>query len=428
MNVAFYTLGCKVNQYDTQMMSEKFTAAGYEITDFNDFADIYIINTCTVTQISDKKSRNIISRAHRKNPNAVIAVCGCFSQVSPNEAAAIDGVDIVIGTRNRADILYYVNKFLKTGRQIIDTYSIADIKNENIGTFTEKTRAILKIEDGCRNFCSYCLISFARGKIVSKTIEHIVSEASAVSSHGYREIVLTGIHLSSYGKDLGNVTLADAIEAVAEVDGIERIRLGSLEPTVITGEFVSRIVKIEKLCPAFHLSLQSGCDKTLRAMNRKYTSDEYEASVKLLRAAFPECAITTDMIVGFPQESDSDFQASCEFADKIGFAKIHIFPFSARHGTKAAGMSGQISKQTKQAREKVLAEIEARHRIDYLKSFIGKTVSVLVEQCNDGICCGFTDCYIKVSFNGSESMCNTFKKVTITGLNAEELTGNLNYL
>ena len=413
MKIAFYTLGCKVNQYDTQMMSEKFIGAGHDIVDFSDVADIYVINTCTVTQMSDKKSRNIISRAKRLNVNAVIVVCGCFSQVSSEEVSLIDGVDIVLGTSNRSDIVYYVNEYLKNGKQIVDVERKNSLSNEYISDFSEKTRAILKIEDGCRNFCSYCLIPFARGKIISKPLQHVVDEATAIANHGYCEIVLTGIHLSSYGIDLDGVGLADAINSVGMIDGIDRIRLGSLEPMIISKEFLEKVKDCEKLCPSFHLSLQSGCDKTLETMNRKYTSDEYRRAVKLLREYYPGCAITTDVIVGFPGESDADFKDSLEFVREMGFAKVHIFPYSKRKGTKAASMPCQIDKKTKQQREKQLCEVEKDCRLTFLESMVGTSQKVLVERCIDGICVGFSKNYITIKFEGDESLVNSIVDVKI---------------
>ncbi len=425
MKIAFFTLGCKVNQYDTQMMAEKLSSEGHTICSFDSHADIFVINTCTVTQMSDKKSRNTISKAKRLNPDAIIVVCGCFSQVSPQEAANLDGVDIVIGTRNRADILYYINLFLKTGKQIIDTETVSDINNENITDFSEKTRAILKIEDGCRNFCSYCLIPFARGKIISKPIEQIISEAKALAENGYKEVVLTGIHLSSYGRDLGNIDLADAICHVAKIDGIERIRLGSLEPTIITEDFVNKIKCIDKLCPSFHLSLQSGCDKTLKNMNRKYTAKQYENAVNLIRKEINDAAFTTDVIVGFPSETDTDFEDSRAFVEKIGFAKVHIFPYSKRKGTKAATMSNQIDKKTKKERETALMETELKTRISFMESFKGKTVKVLVERCEEGICKGFTNNYIQVEFSGNSLCCNQFVEVYIEKIDENNLYGKI---
>ncbi len=425
MKAAFYTLGCKVNQYDTQMMSEKLIDAGYNICSFNDTADIYIINTCTVTQISDKKSRNIISRAKRINPNAIIIVCGCFSQVSPKEVSDIEGVDIVLGTKNRVNIVEYINNFTKTSRQIIEVNNEGNLDAEQISSFSEKTRAILKIEDGCRNFCSYCLIPFARGKITSKPIEQVVKEATLTSKNGYKEIVLTGIHLSSYGKDLKSVDLADAINAVNDIDEIKRIRLGSLEPRIITEEFLNKISSASKLCPSFHLSLQSGCDKTLKAMNRKYTTAEFKFAVDLLRKKFTDCSVTTDIIVGFPGETDDDFNQTIEFVKQIKFSKIHIFPFSVRKGTKAETMPDKVSKQIKSQREKSLSNFEIEHRLAFNQSMIGKTVSVLVEEFSNGVCNGFSKNYINVEFKGEETQCNRIVNVKIIDADEHTLYGTI---
>ncbi len=423
MKAAFFTLGCKVNQYDTQMMSEKLINAGYVICSFDDVADIYVINTCTVTQISDKKSRNIISRARRLNPDAIIIVCGCFSQVSPTEVAKITGVDIVLGTKNRVEIVNYINKYISEKSQIIEVSNDGNLEKEQISSFSEKTRAILKIEDGCRNFCSYCLIPFARGKITSKPIEQIINEATLTANNGYKEIVLTGIHLSSYGTDLDDIDLADVINAINGIENIERIRLGSLEPRIITKQFLDKISQSKKLCPSFHLSLQSGCDKTLKAMNRKYTTEQYKAAVKLLRENFDDCSITTDIIVGFPDETDIDFETTINFVKQIRFSKIHIFPFSVRKGTKAENMPNKVPKQIKSQREKILSTFEREHRIEFNKKMIGKTVSVLVENCNNGICNGFSKNYINVEFEANNSLCNTIVDVKITEANESTLFG-----
>lgn len=425
MKAAFYTLGCKVNQYDTQMMSEKLELSGFEIVSFEDLADVYVINTCTVTQISDKKSRNIISRARRRNPNSVIVVCGCFSQVSPDEVKDIEGVDIVIGTSNRADILYYINSFLKSGNQIVDVSRHDNITNENITTFSEKTRAILKIEDGCRNFCSYCLIPFARGKIVSKPLDMVVNEAVAVAKNGYKEVVLTGIHLSSYGKDLNGVDLADAINKVSQIDEIKRIRLGSLEPMIITSGFVEKVRSNPKLCHSFHLSLQSGCDKTLSDMNRKYTSMQYKQAVDQLRLAFDDAAITTDVIVGFPGESDEDFNESLNFVKNIGFAKVHIFPYSKRRGTKAATMPNQLTKEVKRKRETLLSAVENQTRTEFMQKMVGNDYEILVERCENNECVGFTKNYIQTKFVGENSFCNTLMTVTVTSTDGISLFGKI---
>lgn len=425
MKVAFYTLGCKVNQYDTQMMAEKLISAGFSVCDFSESPDVFIINTCTVTQVSDKKSRNVISKARRSNPDSIIVVCGCYSQVSPADAAAIEGVDIVIGTRNRPDIVYYVQEFLKNGKQIIDVEKVSDIQNENITGFSEKTRAIIKIEDGCRNFCSYCLIPFARGKIVSKPISQIVSEATELAKSGYKEVVLTGIHLSSYGSDLDGANLSDAIDAVSAIDGIKRIRLGSLEPRIVTEDFVNRIKNNQKFCPAFHLSLQSGCDTTLLAMNRKYTSAQYRSAVELIRQNIPDSAFTTDVIVGFPGETDEDFEKSLAFVSEIGFAKVHIFPYSKRKGTKAAAMKDQVQKLIKKQREEKLFAATEKSRKEFLDAYVGKTVEVLAESCTGNTYTGFTKNYISVKFDSDRALTNTLVNVTVTDCDGEHLYGKL---
>lgn len=407
------------------MMSEKLVNDGYTICSFEEEADVYIINTCTVTQISDKKSRNIISRAKKANPNAIIVVCGCYSQVAPEQVQALDGINIVLGTRNRSRISEYISEFKKYGTQIVDVTNRGGLDDETIKDFSDKTRAILKIEDGCTNFCSYCLIPYARGTIVSKPLKQVISEAQSLAINGYKEIVLTGIHLSSYGKDLNNITLADAINAVEKISGIERIRLGSLEPMIITSDFIEKIKNNKKLCHSFHLSLQSGCDTTLKAMNRKYTTEQYMISVELLRNAFKYCAITTDIIVGFPGESDDDFITTKEFAKKISFAKIHIFPYSIRKGTKAAKMPGQIEKSIKTQREKELSAIEQECRKKFHQNMIGHTVKILVEKCKNDICDGFTENYIQTSFKGSKQLCNTIVNVKITDCDENSLYGEL---
>ena len=400
VKVAFYTLGCKVNQYDTQVMRDLMEADGYQTVPFEEEADVYIINTCTVTQISDKKSRQMVSRAKRNHPNSIIVICGCFAQVAPHVAGDLEGVDIVLGTSNRTDILKYINEFRTSGRQIIAVDNCGALDKEEIRSFGEKNRAVLKIEDGCENYCSYCLIPYARGKIRSKPLEIIRKETKTLVKAGFLEIVLTGIHLASYGKENGSPCLESAIREVADITGVERIRLGSLEPRIITPDFIEAIRPIKALCPHFHLSLQSGCDKTLKAMNRHYTAAEYESAVNLLRETFPNCAITTDIIVGFPGETEEDFQESLLFAERIGFAKIHIFPYSKREGTRAARMDGQLSKAIKAERVNRMEEIEKKTRLAFWKNMIGTVQSVLPEEEKDGELHGFTTNYCPVRWKG----------------------------
>lgn len=401
MKAAYFTLGCKVNQYDTQVMRDQLEEAGYQTVSFEDQADIYIVNTCTVTQISDKKSRQITARAKRRNPEAILIVCGCFSQVAPQAAAALDGVDIVLGTSNRVDILSYINQFKETRQQIVAVDNCGNLEKENIRSFAEKTRAVLKIEDGCENFCSYCLIPYARGRIRSKPMEIIKKEVQTLVRAGYREIVLTGIHLASYGKEHGKPCLEKVIREVSFIEGVERIRLGSLEPRIITQNFLDEIKDIPALCPHFHLSLQSGCDKTLKAMNRHYTTEEYRVAAHLLRKTFKNCSITTDIIVGFPGETQEDFIESLNFAKEIGFAKIHIFPYSPREGTKAAKMPDQLTKSQKADRVKAMEKIEQETRLEFWNKMIGSTQKILPEEEKDGFIYGVTANYCPVRWKGA---------------------------
>ncbi len=401
MKAAYYTLGCKVNQYDTQVMRDQLEQAGYQTVDFNEEADVYIINTCTVTQISDKKSRQTIARVKRKYPRSTLVVCGCFAQVAPQAAASLEGVDIVLGTSNRKDIVSYINTFIKERKQIVAVDNCGTLEKEEIHTFAEKTRAVLKIEDGCENFCSYCLIPFARGRIRSKPLNVIQKETTALAQAGFHEIVLTGIHLASYGKENGEPCLEKAIIEVDSVPGIQRIRLGSLEPRIITPEFLDKIKDIPSLCPHFHLSLQSGCDKTLKAMNRHYTTQDYENAVELLRNTFQDCSITTDIIVGFPGETEQDFEESLAFAQKIGFAKIHIFPYSPREGTRAAKMPDQLTKSIKAERVDKMEKIELESRLHFWNAMIGSTKKVLPEEEKEGYINGVTANYCPVRWKGT---------------------------
>ncbi len=401
MKAAYYTLGCKVNQYDTQVMRDRLEDAGYQTVPFNEVADVYIVNTCTVTQISDKKSRQMISRAKRNQPGSILVVCGCFSQVAPKAAATLEGVDIVLGTSNRKDILTYIQDFKQNNKQIIAVDNCGSLEKEEIHSFGEKNRAVLKIEDGCENFCSYCLIPYARGRIRSKPLEIIKKETKALAAAGYHEIVLTGIHLASYGKETGTPCLEKAILQVADVPGIDRIRLGSLEPRIIQPEFLEKIRTVKALCPHFHLSLQSGCNKTLKTMNRHYTAEEYAQAVALLRSTFPGCSVTTDIIVGFPGETEQDFKESLTFAKEIGFAKIHIFPYSPRQGTRAASMEGQLTKSVKAERVKAMEAVEQERRLAFWKQMVGTTQTVLPEEEKEGLLHGFTENYCPVRWKGT---------------------------
>lgn len=381
----------------------KYMRNGYKISDFGEVCDVYVINTCTVTSIGDRKSRQMIRRAKHLNPNAVVAVVGCYSQVSPGEVAKIEGVNIILGTKDRKNLCEIADKMLAEKKS---SERITDVKNAlknreyeelEIKEYAEKTRAFVKIEDGCSEFCTYCIIPYARGPVRSRKLENIVKEVEFLAQKGFCEVVLTGIHLASYGKDLKNAELSDVIRAVAEIGGISRIRLGSLEPRVLTEEFIRKIADTKKVCNHFHISLQSGCNETLKRMNRKYTAAEYENSVKLLRKYFDNPAIATDIMVGFPGETDEEFDKSLAFAEKIAFADAHVFSYSNRRGTKADVMENQIDPKVKEVRHKAMESTVARLKSKYLEGMTGKKLSVLFEQeISDGVYEGTAENYAKV--------------------------------
>lgn len=403
MKVAFSTLGCRVNVYESEAMAEKFIREGYEVVEPNEEADVYVINTCTVTNMGDKKSRQIISRARRLNENAVIAVVGCYSQIAPKEVSEIPGVDVVLGTRNKGDVVYYVNKAREEGKSQVHVEGV--LKNKkfeelNIEEYQDKTRAFLKIQDGCNRFCTYCIIPYSRGSVCSKDPKKVIEEVNKLAEHGFKEIILSGIHTASYGLDLeGNITLIDIIEEIEKVDGIERIRIGSIEPAFFTPEVIEKIKGFKKLCPHFHLSLQSGCDAILKRMNRRYTAEEYAASVELLRKTLPDVSITTDVIVGFPGETEEEFNETYKFLEKIKLTKTHVFKYSPRKGTRAAEMGDQIDGSIKEKRSKLLIELSNRNEKEFIEKFIGKEMDVLIEtevKSKEGIYEGYTRNYIKV--------------------------------
>lgn len=406
---AFYTLGCRVNHYETEAMTEKFLREGYEITDFEDFADVYVINTCSVTNMSDKKSRQIIGRARRKNNDAVIAAVGCYSQVSPEEVAKIEGVDIVLGTRNKGDIVYYVNKAKEEHQPQIKVDEVLrnkQFEDLNIEEYQDKTRAFLKIQDGCNRFCAYCLIPYTRGATCSKDPQKVLSEIKKLNDHGFKEIILSGIHTASYGVDLdGDITLITLLEEIEKLDGIERVRIGSIEPSFFTDEVIQKMKNMKKLCPQFHLSLQSGCDETLKRMNRRYTAEEYEEAVNKIRENIKDASITTDVIVGFPGETDEEFEKTYEFLKRIKLTKTHIFKYSPRKGTKAEKMPNQIDGTVKEQRSKRLIELNNRNEGDFSKSLLGREMDVLVEQevnGKTGVFEGYTRNYVKVEIEGAD--------------------------
>ena len=384
MNFFIITFGCKVNQYESQVILENFLEAGYTIADSVKSADIIIINSCTVTAESDKKAKKVMHKIKKENNSAIIVLTGCLPQAFPSQMQLIDDADVILGNENKSEILKIVEEFLKTKKKII---KIQDFKPNTkfdktlISDFNERTRAFLKIEDGCNRFCSYCIIPYARGRVRSKTLEDILLEVNKLVLKGYKEIVLVGINLSAYGTDI-KVNLCDAIEQVCSVDGVERVRLGSLEPEHLTESTIKRLAKQTKLCPQFHLSLQSGCDTTLKRMNRHYTSSEYFDIVKNLRKYFENVSITTDVMVGFAGETDVEFEESLNFVKKVNFSKVHVFTYSVRNGTKAATFKNQIDVNKKKERSEIMIKETNKSRIQFLNSQVGKLEPVLYERLN----------------------------------------------
>lgn len=426
---AFYTLGCKVNQYETEALSGLFKKAGYMVVDFNEAADIYVINTCTVTGMSARKSRQAIRRAKSINPAAIVVVAGCYAQTASEEIAAIPGVDLVIGTNERGRIIEYVRRIEAGEGRLNAVGSIMDVKTFEelkVDTYTEHTRAFLKIQEGCSQYCAYCIIPYARGPIRSRAPENVTEEVERLAAGGYKEIVLTGIHLASYGKDLKNTSLLDIIRKIHEIPGIERIRLGSIEPTTVTAEFVDAVREMGKLCPHYHISLQSGCDETLKRMNRKYTTSQYREVIRLLRESINDVSITTDIMVGFPGETEEEFEKSYRFAKEISFSKIHVFKYSPRKGTPAAGFSGQVEPLVKEERSNRLIALSNAGTLEFNSKFVGRTLPVLVERevrTMEGFMEGLTPNYIRVVFRGNNKMEGKIVNVRMDKAEDDYMTG-----
>lgn len=425
--VAFYTLGCKVNQYETNAMIQQFQEHGYELVDYEEKADIYIINTCTVTNMSDKKSREMLRRAKKQNPVSTLVAVGCYAQVGKEKLEQIPEIDLILGTNEKNNIVAYVEKYRKEKKReevVTDVMQMREFQDFGTITYTDKNRAAIKVQDGCDRFCSYCIIPYARGRVRSRKIESVVNEAEEISKKGVKEIVITGIHIASYGKDLpGNISLIHLLEALNAVPTIQRIRLGSLEPKLMTKEFIERLVKLEKICDHFHLSLQSGCNATLARMNRRYTTEEFYKVVTMLRQAYPNVSLTTDIIVGFPGETEEEFEETYQFLQKVQFYKMHVFKYSPRSGTKAAQMKEQIDGNKKEIRSNRLLELSDKNQQEQNKKEIGKVVEVLWEEYKDGYYIGHTTNYEEVKINTQEQLENTITKVTITGTNGLLLIG-----
>lgn len=419
--VALHNLGCKVNAYETEAMQEMLEHAGYEIVPFQEGADIYVINTCTVTNIADRKSRQMLHRARKMNPDAVVVAAGCYVQAQAEKQVIDPCIDIVLGNNKKQDLLTALQAYEEAHgdlREVIDINHTKEYENLHLTKQGEHTRAYIKVQDGCNQFCSYCIIPYARGRVRSRAKEDVVAEVTGLAKNGYQEVVLTGIHLSSYGIDFENEdNLLSLIRAVHEIEGIKRIRLGSLEPRIITEEFVQAIAALPKMCPHFHLSLQSGCNETLKRMNRRYTSEEFYEKCEILRKYFEKPALTTDVIVGFPQETEEEFETTYEFLKKICFYETHIFKYSKREGTKAAVMQGQIPEQIKAKRSARLIELGEKNRRAYEESFLGKTVEVLVEEKSDvngkEMWTGHTKEYMKIALESEKNLQNCILNVQI---------------
>lgn len=421
--VSFYTLGCKVNQYETNAMEQQFIKNNYEIVENTQKADIYVINTCTVTNMAERKSRQMLRRVKEINPSAVLVVCGCYAQVAKNELEQIPEIDIILGINEKNEIVQIVENYIEKmaeqdkrsqEAEIDDVSKQKEFLDFGDVTYTEKNRAVVKVQDGCNMFCSYCIIPYARGRIRSRKIESVVSEIEKIAKEGIKEVVITGIHVASYGKDFDNentskkIRLIDLLEAINKIDGIDRIRLSSLEPTIVDEEFATRLSKLDKICDHFHLSLQSGCDETLKRMNRKYTTQIYRDAVATLRKYYPEASFTTDVIVGFPGETDEEFAKTYEFLKEIDFYRLHVFKYSPRRGTVAEKMPNQIDGNKKEERSDKLIELSNSTENKHNQSYIGKTVKVLFEEFEDGFFKGHTTNYMMVKVAGEEEQSDKF--------------------
>lgn len=421
--VSFYTLGCKVNQYETNAMEQQFIKNNYEIVENTQKADIYVINTCTVTNMAERKSRQMLRRVKEINPSAVLVVCGCYAQVAKNELEQIPEIDIILGINEKNEIVQIVENYMEKmaeqdkksqEAEIDDVSKQKEFLDFGDVTYTEKNRAVVKVQDGCNMFCSYCIIPYARGRIRSRKIESVVSEIEKIAKEEIKEVVITGIHVASYGKDFDNentskkIRLIDLLEAINKIDGIDRIRLSSLEPTIVDEKFATRLSKLDKICDHFHLSLQSGCDETLKRMNRKYTTQIYRDAVATLRKYYPEASFTTDVIVGFPSETDEEFAKTYEFLKEIDFYRLHVFKYSPRRGTVAEKMPNQIDGNKKEERSNKLIELSNSMENKHNQSYIGKTVKVLFEEFEDGFFKGHTTNYMMVKVAGEEEQSDKF--------------------
>ena len=424
--VAFHTLGCKVNQYETQAMLNQLLQGGFSACQTGEDADIILLNSCTVTSTSDHKVKQTLHKARREHPHAVIVLTGCMPQAFPELAEDLTDADIVLGNSNRSSLLPHILQYLSTRQRIIDIVphqTKEKFESMSVENFYERTRAFIKIQDGCNRFCSYCIIPYARGRVRSKPLDDLIAEVTQLAEKGYKEIVLTGINLSAFGQDI-NLHLCDAVEAVCAINGIERVRLGSLEPEQLSEDVIIRLSKQQKLCPQFHLSLQSGCDETLKRMNRHYTTEEYRTIVQNLRNAFDNAAITTDIMVGFPGETEEEFMQSLEFAKEISFSKVHVFAYSQRPGTKACNAPNQITKKVKETRSKQMMHVTNQTKQAFLNQQCGTIQDVLVErEINTNLYEGYTANYTPVQFHSDKNLCGQLVAVHITKANENDCYG-----
>ncbi|WP_020615652.1 tRNA (N(6)-L-threonylcarbamoyladenosine(37)-C(2))-methylthiotransferase MtaB [Paenibacillus daejeonensis] len=432
-SVAFYTLGCKVNFYDTEAMWQLFKQEGYEQVDFDATADVYIVNTCTVTNTGDKKSRQIIRRAVRRNPDAVIAVTGCYAQTSPAEILAIPGVDLVVGTQDREKLMSFIDQYqqerqpVNAVRNIMKTREFEEL---DVPDFAERTRAFLKIQEGCNNFCTFCIIPWSRGLSRSRSPESVLAQARQLVEAGYKEIVLTGIHTGGYGDDLEAYRLADLLEDLDKVDGLERIRISSIEASQIDERVIAVLNRSPKMCRHLHIPLQAGNDAVLKRMRRKYTTAEFAEKIRRLKEAMPGVAITTDVIVGFPGETEEMYREGYAFMEEIGFAEMHVFPYSKRTGTPAARMEDQVDEDVKHERVHQLIDLSERMQLDYARHHVGQVLDVIPERAHKGdeeagMIMGYSGNYIQIVFEGSESLIGQLCQVRLTEAGVNECRGEL---
>lgn len=429
--VAFRTLGCKVNQYESEALSQLFEKSGYKVVDFDEKADVYVINTCTVTGMSARKSRQMIRMAKKTNPKAIVAVIGCYSQTQPTEVSKIDGVDIVLGTQRRSELLEHVMQLEGAGKVMVhvsDVHAKKEYEDFGISTYKGRSRAYVKVQDGCSQFCSYCIIPYARGPVRSRHPERVLEEVERLAEEGFSEIVLTGIHIASYGKDLKNIGFMELIKMIHEIEKVRRIRLSSLEPGLMTDRFIKEAVSLPKLCPHFHISLQSGCDETLKRMNRKYNCRQYEGIVRKLVDASADVAITTDIMVGFPGETGEEFEKTVQFLRRLPLAGMHVFKYSSRKGTPAATFKNQVPPDVKKARSKRLLEMASAKKAEFYKRFEGRKMEVLFEEPlpgNPGWLAGMTPNYIKAAAPASAGLIGEIREVTLVRAEKDWMAGEL---